>query len=351
MRTHAVPELDGVRALAVLAVLAYHIYGRIQGGFLGVDLFFVLSGFLITTLLIDEYRTTGRINIPYFFARRALRILPPLFACVLLTIALWPNAARNDLTNAIQAAMLFYANFADVQKLGMLGHTWSISVEEHFYLLWPALLMVLLIRGWRTTATVAALIFIASASIRIALYTADTDPWFLYRSTWTRLDAISAGCFTAIAFAFKPFRVPPPILVVAAIGISAALIFTTHLSPLVLTVGHTAFAVLAAIFLVGVLTAKRGHVFRKALSSSAMLYIGRRSYGLYLYHFPIFISLDPLAVEIGVVATALLKISFAFLAAELSFRSIEAVAMSYKDRFHWINSRLTRAPSNQHRAR
>ena len=126
------PELDGVRAFSVLTVLALHVsYGRFSGGFLGVDVFFVLSGFLITALLMGEIRRTKTVSLRSFYLRRAFRILPPIFGVLLVAAILWHvPKLQPDFAKAAAAVLFFGSNFVPPEEMGMLSHTWSLSIED-----------------------------------------------------------------------------------------------------------------------------------------------------------------------------------------------------------------------------
>jgi peptidoglycan/LPS O-acetylase OafA/YrhL len=169
-----VPALDGVRGIAVLAVLLYHV-GCLPGGWLGVDMFFVLSGFLITDLLMRERQRTGRVSFRNFYARRGLRLLPALIAVLAVTTVwtawfgpgLWGKQAWGS-----AALVLFYVgNVAMIRgrDLGLLGHTWSLGMEEQFYLVWPAVLAGLCRLGRVVTATLTAVAIGAVVAFRTYL--------------------------------------------------------------------------------------------------------------------------------------------------------------------------------------
>jgi len=141
METKYIKNFDGLRGLAVLAVLVFHgSYGYFKGGFLGVDLFFIVSGYLITSLLFQEYQTTGKISFGKFYARRALRLIPALILGVIVADVLWPITDLEPGSNKTIATLgaLFYAgNLINDRILGNMSHFWSLSVEEHFYFVWP----------------------------------------------------------------------------------------------------------------------------------------------------------------------------------------------------------------------
>src|SRR4051812_8790504 len=167
------PPLDGLRAVAILAVIGFH-YGptKVGGGYLGVDVFFVLSGFLITALLVQERENKGGISLPAFYLRRARRLLPALFIMLVAVAvygAIYPHRPESaHLWRDIAAAVFYVANWVHglghSLETGLLAHTWSLSVEEQFYLLWPATLVILLARraSRRTIAIVVAIGIAAS---------------------------------------------------------------------------------------------------------------------------------------------------------------------------------------------
>jgi len=218
--------LDGVRGVAILTVLVYHLTWGIgrdpldgslfpRGGYLGVDIFFVLSGFLITTLLIQEWDRTGGISLRHFYARRALRLLPAL-ALVLVAAAVVAVVApavgyessflAPETTemrwSSIGVVLLYAANWASIYPpstgftLGALGHTWSLAIEEQFYLVWPIALRFLLRRGLgrRQIAALAGMGILVSAFVR-ALVWQSTGSWIrAYVGSDVRADALLTGC-------------------------------------------------------------------------------------------------------------------------------------------------------------
>ena len=168
------PALDGVRAMAILAVLGYHGSAQLKGGFIGVDIFFVLSGFLITTLLFQEWSHAHAIALGNFYGRRARRLLPALFLAVAgvgLIYAIDPSLNHGISFGRAALVVIFYAGnwvaaFADnpTQVLALLDHTWSLAVEEQFYILWPLLLLICLRRRWRPRSVVVLALTLACAS-------------------------------------------------------------------------------------------------------------------------------------------------------------------------------------------
>jgi peptidoglycan/LPS O-acetylase OafA/YrhL len=214
------PGVDGLRAVAVLAVLLYHAeLPWIQGGFLGVDVFFVISGYLITSLLLTEWLQRGRIDLPAFWLRRARRLLPALFLLMAVTLVfavlfLSNEVAglRGDAFAALGYVTNWYLVFSDQSYFEMMGrpslfrHLWSLAVEEQFYIVWPLLLtaMMWLLRPRQVLLVVLAGA-VASTVLMALLYQPDVDPSRVYYGTDTRGVGLLVGA--ALAFLWAPGRV------------------------------------------------------------------------------------------------------------------------------------------------
>ena len=303
-----IAELDGLRAIAVLAVIAYHLAPAVvPGGFLGVDLFFVLSGYLITSLLLEEERRFGSVSLSAFYARRALRILPPLALAIALALALHVANGRAAL-----AAALFYANFTFRGSLEGLAHTWSLAVEEHFYFLWPLAFLVLRRHRQQALMAVVALAIV----VRVVGPLLEISPGWLYQVTPARADALAIGCLTAL-------MKPPRRFGFFALAMVVASFFFVRLEYYgLLMIGMTVFAVACAAAINGA----RGAFLRNPVLG----YVGRRSYGLYLYHWPIFMAVDELVA--GDLTRIAMKVVFPLIATEASFWLVERQAMALKQR-------------------
>ena len=303
-----IAELDGLRAIAVLAVIAYHLApGIVPGGFLGVDLFFVLSGYLITSLLLHEERRSGSVSLGAFYTRRALRILPPLALAIALALAL---GVANG--HAALAAAFFYANFTFRGLLAGLAHTWSLAVEEHFYFLWPLAFLVLRRHRQHALFAVVAL----AIAIRIIGPLLEISPGWLYQVTPARADALAIGCLAALMQLPRRFGYSSLALVVASF-------FFVRLEDYgLLMIGMTVFAIACATAINGA----RGPILRSAILG----YVGRRSYGLYLYHWPIFMAADELVTSD--LARIAIKVGCPLIVTEASFWLVERPAMALKQR-------------------
>ena len=183
------PAFDGLRAIAALCVIASHCeLPGLAGGFYGVDLFFVLSGFLITWLLFDEHSVTGRIDLPYFFFRRYLRLTPPLLAMLAVYLAIAPTAwPEFSLWSHIRDVLLTGSYVSDYARAFwgtplILQHSWSLGVEEHFYLLWPLAVLALLRLPARWRPAALFCLYIAATAWRMAWYRDETTwPETYYR--------------------------------------------------------------------------------------------------------------------------------------------------------------------------
>src|SRR5918994_4200979 len=220
------PGLDGLRALAVIAVLLYHSgLPWIPGGFLGVEVFFVISGFLITALLLAEWRTEGSVDVKAFWMRRARRLLPALYLLIVATLAyavvFLPGEVaglRGDVLAALGYVTNWYlvlahaSYFEAIGRPSLLKHLWSLAIEEQFYLLWPPMVAVGLSLGarrWRRRRLlfVALAGAAAAAVLMAALYRPEVDPSRLYFGTDTPATGLLTGA--ALAFAWTPWRVGP----------------------------------------------------------------------------------------------------------------------------------------------
>jgi peptidoglycan/LPS O-acetylase OafA/YrhL len=300
--------LDGVRALAVLAVMAFHEgIGAAPGGFLGVDVFFVLSGFLITDLLVAQRDRLGRLDLRGFWTRRARRLLPALavvLVSVTAAVALIEPDQLGPLRPVLIAAASYSSNwyqalhhvsyFASYGPPPPLQHLWSLAIEEQFYLVWPLVLLLVLtrLRGRRGRALVSWLGAAASAAAMALLYTPGTDPSRVYYGTDTHATALLVG--TALALTWPLARLSAASQKLAArldlVGIASLAVLAWalgHLSgadPAVYPAG-LAVAALASAGLVAAAAAP-GAV-GALLSLRPLRWLGVRSYGIYLWHWPV----------------------------------------------------------------
>ncbi len=307
------PGLDGLRAISVVAVIFYHAgFGWMPGGFLGVEVFFVVSGFLITSLLIEERDTSGGIRLRQFWLRRARRLLPALFS-VLIAIGVWvalfgTAQQQSDLHRDYLPGIFYFANwgqiFGGAQYFGNfspLRHLWSLAVEEQWYLLWP-LTFVLITRLSKRTADVGRSILLGAAIVMAITWflaspsalTSDRTN-FLYLSTLTRSSGLLLGA--GAAFLWRPWRARSAVssragitLNVAGLGATAMLIYAftaAHLTERSIYRWQLAVVSMLSLVVVAAVVHPAALVARSVFASPLLVALGKRSYGVYLWSWPI----------------------------------------------------------------
>ncbi len=347
------PALDGLRGVAVLLVMGYHDFGRLRGGFIGVDVFFVLSGFLITSILLEERRRTGGIRLGSFYARRALRLYPALvaFVTVLACVArAWPALVGELRWSWIAATLLYVSDlviaYGRVYPLGYVSHCWSLGVEEQFYLVWPFLVRVLTRRapGARALLAWAVLGVAACTAVRAHLsdaLRAEPDRWLrVYMAPDTRADAPLVGCAMACLAQRGLFehRRARAILGVASLGAVAALGWIATSFRIDHAVDRPWLFSLTAVAAALVLGAARADVpvLGRALSLPPLVWIGRRSYGIYLWHVLVFVAAATLERAGRIPAWAGTRYVATFAIAALSYAVVERPFLERKRRFEVV---------------
>lgn len=266
-------------------------------GAIGVDVFFVLSGFLITTLLLDEWKQSGTIRLRAFYVRRAGRLLPAL-AVVLLASILWSALTRSPASAGTGAGAVFAATYSTdlalaahpATPLGPLGPTWSLSVEEQFYALWPLLLLGLLVRGGPRRLLLGALVGACLAiGLRVMLSAGGASFGRMYFAADTRADQLLIGAALAAARGAGLLRlVPHAVIRLLACSGWAYLALAACIPgsvPGVLPWGFTLVAVASALAIWGVIGPTQTGA--RALSARPLVYVGSISYGIYLWHLPL----------------------------------------------------------------
>jgi peptidoglycan/LPS O-acetylase OafA/YrhL len=307
------PALDGIRAIAVSSVVAYHFgVHSARGGFLGVDVFFVLSGYLITSLLLAEFATRSHISLSGFYLRRVRRLFPALALVVLavtVSTALYASPLQlSDRLHDIVAALFYYANwhfiasdqsyFAGLSGASPLRHTWSLAIEEQFYFVWPLLLLLALRIGAlrRRWTLLAALLLATVASTWAMAHTFDPDaPSRAYYGSDGRAQQLLVGALLAVAlFGVRKVSGSRALWGIASlVGLVAlAVSFNRYYdqASFYYRGGALLAAVFTAILIAGVERAPGGAVAR-LLSLSPVAWLGRISYGVYLWHWPVLIWL------------------------------------------------------------
>ena len=290
-------SLDGLRALAVLVVLASHAFAWAHGGFLGVDVFFVLSGYLITSLLISERDRTGRIHYAGFYRRRVARLAPAYLLMLVIAVPIMVGPLRDTVLIpvpwAIAVTAFYSANWAGVVNIDTLGpiiHTWSLSIEEQFYLFWPVS-FVALSRGRRSLVRWLVVLIAAVVLMRAVGRLATHGVW-PYVATFTHCDGLLAGALLAVLLARRTTTAADVRRSgrVAWVGAGIVLVLMAWLSvesDATYLIGLTLGAA-ATVGMVWHLVVVPDGLMARLLSWRPLVFIGRISYGLYLYHLPIF---------------------------------------------------------------
>ena len=354
------PGLDGLRALAVIAVVLYHLdLPWIPGGFLGVDVFFVLSGFLITTLVLEEVERTGRLSYRRFYLRRARRLLPAL-GLLLLTVSaaslLFLREELTELRGDVVAALLYVSNwwyivadqsyFEFTGRPPLLQHLWSLAVEEQFYLVWPAVVVMAMATGRRRVRRVALVLAIAS-TVWMALlslrsgFPVPNDPSRVYYGTDTHAMGLLVGA--ALATVWAPWRrwspgaswlsrtrIPQPsaavvIDVAGVLGLLGVGWFFLRVGEFSDFLYRGGFLVLAVLTVLGLAAlANPAGVLGQIMAVQPLRYIGERSYGIYLWHWPVFMVTRPgFELPFDGAPAVLLRVGITLLLAEASYRLVE----------------------------
>ena len=343
--------LDGVRAVAVIAVVLYHAdVPWIPGGFLGVDVFFVLSGFLITSLLLVELDRTGRVDFKRFYIRRARRLLPALFLVLGVTaliVAVVAYDAAAAFRRDLPGALFYFSNwlsiftetsyFEFIGRPPMLKHLWSLAVEEQFYIFWPAIaVLAYRFRGARAVGLVAvagALLSTLAMTVGsvVGNMPAEVDPSRLYFGTDTHSMGVLVGA--ALAVVWRPGRTSPVlarqartlITVFGVLGLALLLLMFTRLGEYSTFLYRGGFLVVALVSAVVVAAAShRGVPFGAWLGNRPMRWIGERSYGIYLWHWPLFLVTRPGAeLPFDGLPALILRVGLLLGVAELSYRYVE----------------------------
>ncbi|MDO8732480.1 MAG: acyltransferase family protein [Actinomycetota bacterium] len=346
-----IPGLDGIRAIAVIGVLLYHAdLDFIPGGFLGVDVFFVLSGFLITSLLLEQYQRSGRINFKVFYLGRIRRLFPALIA-VLLVVGIvsaffYKDAAGRSLSDII--ASFFYVNnwwyivgdqsyFDFIARPPLLKHLWSLAIEEQFYFIWPAVAF-LIMRKWQRRGVLLFSLLLAFASTAWMFYLSNAngypelaDPTRVYFGADSHAMGLLIGA--ALAAVWRPGRMQAKVNplarnllnligVLALAGLLGFYVFVGEFAPWLYRGGFLILAGIVALLIA--ITSHPASGFCWLLGLQPLRYIGQRSYGLYLWHWPIFAVTRPeLDIPLDGLSLLVLRLGLTFGAAELSYRYLE----------------------------
>jgi peptidoglycan/LPS O-acetylase OafA/YrhL len=346
-----IPAIDGLRALAVIAVMFYHLgFSWIPGGFLGVDLFFVISGYVITRLLLDSIAQSGGLDLRGFYLARARRLLPALLFTVVTTtiaIGIWaPDTIKRFITDmpfALTGTMNWWLvareqdYFESIGRPPLLQHTWSLAVEAQFYLVWPLILYFILKKLGKNRIPFAALLIAAASGITLLIVSLSldasnsSDVSHIYFGTDTHSIGLFLGAALAVSWIPQNFTTTltkqaqnfiDGVGVFGFIGILATFLFIDESDPTLYKIAFPLAAIFGAAIIMSVVhPASR---FAPILENPVLLWIGQRSYAIYLWHWIIFQVTRP-TVDLAGQTWALysLRILIVFALADISLRYVE----------------------------
>ena len=352
---------DGIRTIAVVGVILYHLFPNImRGGYLGVPIFFAVSGYLITDLLRQEWLKTETIDIKGFYIRRMKRLYPGLLAMLVAAsayIVVFQRDMLNNLRSVFASSVLYYNNWWQIFKgfsyfdrfttQSPFTHIWSLAVEAQNYLIWP-LLFILLKRYVKHSGKIFGIIMAAavgSGLLMAVLYTPGADPTRVYYGTDTRLFSILLG--SGLAFVWPSFRLKEEIPLKAksllnGVGIVSLVVL---LFGFLFLADHLAFVYYGGMFIVSIfatllvaVTAHPGADLNRWLTNPVFTWIGKRSYGIYLYQFPIMIFYEAKIKNLSdhVLLHSLVEIALILGISELSYRFIEKPMGKFYYQYTWF---------------
>jgi peptidoglycan/LPS O-acetylase OafA/YrhL len=332
-------DIEGLRALAVGFVILFHAkFLGLTGGFIGVDVFFVVSGFLITSLLINEHSSVGEISLKNFYARRARRLLPASALVIGLTalasrIWLEPLRLKDIGTDAVAsggffANILFGVRSTDYLQAGQppspFQHFWSLSVEEQFYIVWPALLMLLLWKSReRHTRAIVAVSILSVASLALCIWqTTQSQPWAFF-GLHTRAWELGIGALVALCWKYVEQLPTNFRAVIGWLGLFAIVVSGLTITEKMAFPGKLALLPVVATALV-LMAGQHAHWGpQRILSLQPLQWIGARSYSIYLWHWPVLIIAESHAARALTVTERLIAIATSVIAASLSHHFLE----------------------------
>ncbi|WP_414044298.1 acyltransferase family protein [Macrococcus sp. EM39E] len=311
MRKQYFPGLDGLRAIAVIAIIIFHVNPKwLPGGFLGVDTFFIISGYLITTLLIKEYENSGSINLVYFWYKRIKRLLPPVLFMMFIVIQYIIFFERDlffQVKKDMYAALVYASNWWYIfdgldyfQSLEArpLKHLWSLAIEEQFYLLFPFLLLILfkLFKKKINVFIVFLIVSLLSMGIMWILYDPSKSISRIYFGTDTRLQTLLLGAMLALVWPAYKLRENPPRVLVWIIDIIGLMGSVFLIRSFFFYTEHSASLFQGGLYILGVFTllcimasVHPNTLISKIMSHPILMWIGQYSYSLYLWHYPVIV--------------------------------------------------------------
>jgi peptidoglycan/LPS O-acetylase OafA/YrhL len=344
-----IPELNGLRGVAILGVMFFH--ARVKpflGGFIGVDIFFVLSGFLITRILINEFNRWGAIDLKNFYIRRILRLAPALIVmllvyCLMSFIFLSKESAHDNYIDAL-ISLTYLTNWAEALNIHPpddLVHTWSLATEEQFYILWPILLFMFLRISKRRHFVAMIAIGMALASWLVRVYLTALEPYVerVYNGLDTRADGLMLGCAIGIVLSSGLLnekttqRLSQGLTWLAPIATSVliSLFVSARWSlPIMFYIGFTVVDLFTAILILDIVINPHS-MTKKLLANKWLIWIGTISYGLYLWHYPIYRVLQSIGMNEMMVFS--IGSPLALLIAAFSYRYLETPILKQKKHF------------------
>lgn len=336
------PGLDGLRAVAILIVMTDHAFPRLMfPGGIGVEVFFVLSGFLITRILLKQYVKTGGINLRRFYFNRAVRLWPPLIVMVVVTFCVHDlaHASLMEAAGASLVALTYTSNVVETilgRDLGYLSHTWSLAMEEQFYLVWPALLLVAIRRraGVRAVATVAGALGLVIFLIWAFVLTPASF------SPAGRAGGLFLGCLLAAVTLKSEWSSTRLAYISAALFVGVLVLEATH-------IGSPRWTRPAADILacpIALEAAFGSSALVRWLSIRPLVYVGLVSYGIYLWHYPLYWILYK-HVDLPAPLIAIIGAVIAFGLAVLTREFVEKPTLSWRDKRNQAKVRLGAPPT------
>lgn len=356
---------DGIRTLAVIGVILYHLLPtQMRGGYLGVPVFFVVSGYLITDLLRQEWDQNGRIAVKDFYVRRMKRLYPGMVVMLLLSaayITLFQRNLLNNLRGVVVSSLLYVNNWWQINhglsyfdRFGNespFTHLWSLAVEGQNYLIWP-LLFILLMKLVKNRGTIFKIVIgcsLLSALLLAIWYSPGADPTRVYYGTDTRLFSIWMGSALAFIWPSTHLKKEIPKKAKRVLNLAGGLSFIGLVITFFVLDDHLSFVYYGGMLLISLLctilvavTAHPGASLNRWLTNPLFSYIGKRSYGIYLYQFPVMIFYEAKIGNVGenVLLHTLIEIVLILLISELSYRFIENPLRKfhYKDTFRTVRN-------------